>query len=121
MGALLLALTLLLGTTGFALVTPAEAAVDSDANYGDIKSDFSGMTPDIAQAYLSVLDDYVSRFGYDTAGDPDGEEEYIHGGFVRDWDNDGVPELCLILWPILSLYMVGPRQSSICIPTVMDR
>ena len=65
------------------------------ADYGKIKSDFTGMTPEIAKAYLAVADELAEYLGYDEAEASEGE--YLHGGFVRDWDSDGTPELCLLL------------------------
>ena len=71
------------------------AADTEEADYDQIKSDLSGMTEEIAGAYLAVMDDLSAHIGTDEA--EDGEGEYLHGGFVRDWDGDGIPELCLIL------------------------
>ena len=64
-------------------------------DYGKIKSDFTGMTPEIAKAYLAVADEFAESLGYDEAEASQGE--CLHGGFVRDWDSDGTPELCLLL------------------------
>ena len=72
---------------------PAED--DAGIDYGQIKGSFSGMTPEIAKAYLSVVDDLSAHLGYDEAEGAEGE--YLHGGFVLDWDGDGTPELCLLL------------------------
>ena len=72
---------------------PAADAAGPD--YGQIKSDLSGMTPEIAGAYLAVVDDISAHLGYDEAEASEGE--YLHGGFIRDWDCDGTPELCLLL------------------------
>lgn len=71
------------------------AAENAVLDYGIIKSDFSGMTPEVAAAYLAIIDDITAHLGCDEAEAADGE--YLHGGFVRDWDNDGIPELCLLL------------------------
>ena len=71
------------------------AAENAVLDYGIIESDFSGMTPEVAAAYLAIVDDITAHLGCDEAEAADGE--YLHGGFVRDWDNDGIPELCLLL------------------------
>lgn len=68
---------------------------DVSVGFGRIKGDLAGMTPEIARAYLAVVDDASAHLGYDEAEGL--EDEYLHGGFVRDWDGDGVPELCLLL------------------------
>ena len=68
-----------------------EPAVD----YGRIEGDFSGLTPEIAGAYLAVVDEIAGHLGYD--GSEAAPDEYLHGGFVSDWDGDGTPELCLLL------------------------
>lgn len=78
------------------LTACAEPAADGvGADYGQIKGQFSGMTPEIAKAYLAVVDELSEHLGYDEADTSQGE--YLHGGFVRDWDGDGIPELCLLL------------------------
>jgi hypothetical protein len=71
------------------------AAGDINIDYGQIKGNFSGMKPEIAKAYLAVVDDLSTHLGFDEAEASEGE--YLHGGFVRDWDGDGTPELCLLL------------------------
>ena len=71
-------------------------------DYGKIKSDFTGMTPEIAKAYLAVADELAEYLGYAEAEASEGE--YLHGGFVRDWDSDGTPEMCLLL-------KTSPRES----------
>ena len=71
------------------------AAENINMDYGQIKGDFSGMTPEMAKAYLSVMDDLSSYLGYEEAEASDGE--CLHGGFIRDWDGDGTLELCLLL------------------------
>ena len=64
-------------------------------DYGRIKSDLSGLTPDMAKAYLAVTDELADHLGYEEAEGSEGE--CLHGGFIRDWDGDGIPELCLLL------------------------
>ncbi len=81
-----------------AVETAAQAVVD----YGVIKGDFSCMTPETAKAYLAVVDELSSHLGYDEADASEGE--CLHGGFVRDWDSNGTPELCLLL-------KTSPRES----------
>ena len=71
------------------------AADNAGVDYGQIKADVSGMTKEIATAYLAVVDELSSHLGFDEAEAAEGE--YLHGGFVRDWDGDGMPELCLLL------------------------
>ena len=70
-------------------------ASDGSIRYGQINCDFSGMTPEIAKAYLSIIDDLSAHLGYDEAQASEGE--CLHGGFVLDWDGDRTPELCLLL------------------------
>ena len=78
-------------------VKPAAESAEAgpEADYGFIQSDFSGMTPEIAGAYLAVMDEIAAHLGYHEAEAAAGE--YLHGGFVRDWNGDGTPELCLLL------------------------
>ena len=71
------------------------AAEDSGVNYGRIESDASGMTTEIARAYLAIVDELFQHLGYDETEASEGE--CLHGGFIRDWDGDGTPELCLLL------------------------
>ncbi len=68
---------------------------EAGADYGRIISDFSGMTRETAGAYLDVVDEFSAHLGYDRTEAAAGE--YLHGGFVSDWDGDGTPELCLLL------------------------
>ena len=78
------------------LTACAKPAADGPGlDYGQIKGDFSGLTPEIAKAYLAIVDELSSHLGYDEAEASEGE--CLHGGFVRDWDGDGTPELCLLL------------------------
>ena len=70
-------------------------ADELNTDYGHIENDFTGMTPEIASAYLSVIDELSGHIGCDAT--EDAAEEYLHGGFIRDWDADGTPELCLLL------------------------
>ena len=78
------------------LTACAKPAAESPAvDYGQIKGNFSGLTPEIAKAYLAVVDELAAQLGYDEAEASEGE--CLHGGFVRDWDGDGTPELCLML------------------------
>ena len=71
------------------------AAEKVSLNYGQIESDFSGLTPGVAAVFLGIVDDLSSHLGYDEAEASGGE--YLQGGFVRDWNGDGMPELCLLL------------------------
>ena len=71
------------------------AADPVNVRYGRINSDFSALTPEIATAYLAVVDELAAHLGYDEAEAAEGE--CLHGGFVLDWDGDGTPELCLLL------------------------
>ena len=81
----------------------AKPAADSKSvDYGQIKGDFSGMTPEIAKAYLAVVDEFSAHLGYNEAEASEGE--CLHGGFVLDWDGDKTPELCLLL-------RTSPRES----------
>ena len=77
-------------------------ASDVSIRYGQINCDFSGMTPEIAKAYLAIIDDLSAHLGYDEAQTSDGE--CLHGGFVHDWDGDKIPELCVLL-------KTSPRES----------
>lgn len=79
-----------------ALCVGLTACAGSDsADYGAIRSDFTAVTPELARAYLAVMDELSAELGYTEAEASEGE--CLHGGFVRDWDGDGVPELCLLL------------------------
>jgi hypothetical protein len=71
------------------------AAQSGGVDYGQIRGDFSGVTPELAKAYLAVVDELSAHLGYEETEASAGE--CLHGGFVRDWDGDGVPELCLLL------------------------
>ena len=65
-----------------------------------VSSDTSGVTPQIAKAYLNVVDQQVNRYGgYTTTKDYPMDAGFA-GGFVRDFDRDGTPEL----------YVVGVEQ-----------
>ena len=77
-------------------------ANDVSAAYGRIDSDFSALAPGTASVYLGIVDDLSAHLGYDEAEASGGE--CLHGGFVRDWDGDGTPELCLLL-------KTSPRES----------
>ncbi len=55
----------------------------------------SGLTSEIAKAYLAVVDEAAEHLGYDEAEASEGE--CLFSGFIRDWDGDGTPELCLLL------------------------
>ena len=87
--------TLVLLICVFLTACSKPAAEDFDVNYGEIGSDASGLTPEIAGAYLAVVDELSQHLGYDETEASEGE--YLHGGFVRDWDGDGTPDLCLLL------------------------
>ncbi|MBP5744519.1 MAG: hypothetical protein J6W44_06405, partial [Oscillospiraceae bacterium] len=63
------------------------AVQQAELSYGQIRCDFSGMTPEIAKAYLAAVDELAAHLGYDEAEASGGE--FLHGGFVRDWDGDG--------------------------------
>ena len=71
------------------------AADNISIDYGQIKGDFSGMTKETAKAYLAVVEELAEHLGYTEAEASAGE--CLHGGFIRDWDGDGTPELCLLL------------------------
>ena len=62
----------------------------------------AALAPEIAKAYLAVIDDIVAHVGYSETEASEGE--YLHGGFIRDWDGDGTPDLCLLL-------KTSPRES----------
>ncbi|MBQ9459738.1 MAG: hypothetical protein IJU66_07365 [Oscillospiraceae bacterium] len=70
-------------------------AAPDEPDHGAVKSDLSAVTPELAGAYLAVMDELSAALGYTEAEASEGE--CLHGGFVRDWDADGVPELCLLL------------------------
>ena len=76
-------------------VSMTACAGQYSADYGAIRSDFTAVTPELARAYLAVMDALSAELGYTEADASEGE--CLHGGFVRDWDSDGVPELCLLL------------------------
>ena len=65
------------------------AAEKVSLNYGQIESDCSGLTPGVAAVFLGIVDDLSSHLGYDEAEASGGE--YLQGGFVRDWNGDGMP------------------------------
>ncbi|MBQ5584054.1 MAG: hypothetical protein IIU74_04880, partial [Ruminiclostridium sp.] len=66
-----------------------------------VGNDMSGVTPQIAKAYLNVVDQQVNRYGgYTTTKDFPMDAGFA-GGFVRDFDRDGTPEL----------YVVGVEQT----------
>ena len=71
---------------------PESTAVPAPAQTAE---DASGLTPEIAAAYLAVVDDTAEHLGYDEAEASEGE--CLYGGFLRDWNGDGTPELCLLL------------------------
>jgi hypothetical protein len=71
------------------------AADSKSVDYGQLKGDFSGITPEIAKAYLAVIDELSAHLGYSETEASEGE--CLHGGFVLDWDGDKKPELCLLL------------------------
>ena len=104
-GSYMLRATCLEKATGTVQVEVTPAAEGTAVGYGQIKGDFSGMTPEIAATYLAVVDDFAARLGYDEADASVGE--CLHGGFVRDWDGDGTPELCLLL-------KTSPRDPADC-------
>ena len=54
-----------------------------------------GLSPEIAKAYLAEVDELASHLGF---SESEGlQDEYLHGGFISDWDGDGTPEMCLLL------------------------
>lgn len=71
------------------------APVPAPAEAEQTAQDSSGLTPEIAKAYLAVVDEIAEHLGFDEAEASEGE--CLYGGFVRDWDGDGTPELCLLL------------------------
>ncbi len=73
----------------------APAADTGGGDYGCIRGELSALTPEAAGAYLAVVDELAGRLGFEEAEAAPGE--CLHGGFVRDWDGDGTPELCLVL------------------------
>ena len=74
----------------------AESAPDiAPAESEQTAEEASGLRPEIAKAYLAVMDEVAEHLGYDEAEASVGE--CLYGGFVRDWDGDGTPELCLLL------------------------
>ncbi len=86
-----LILCLLLAACG----KPAAESTPAPAEAIQTAQDASGLTPEIAKAYLAVVDEAAEHLGYDEAEASEGE--CLYGGFVRDWDGDGTPELCLLL------------------------
>ncbi len=86
-----LILCLLLAACG----KPAAESTPAPAEAEQTAQDSSGLTPEIAKAYLAVVDEAAEHLGYDEAEASEGE--CLYGGFVRDWDGDGTPELCLLL------------------------
>ena len=61
-----------------------------------VGNDMSGVTPQIAKAYLNVVDQQVNRYGgYTTTKDFPMDPGFA-GGFVRDFDRDGTPEMYVI-------------------------
>lgn len=96
--------TCVLGLLICAIVSAcAGSAADSvSADHGLIQSDLSNIRPETAKAYLAVVDELSDHLGCDEAEASQGE--CLHGGFVRDWDGDGTPELCLLL-------KTSPRES----------
>lgn len=99
--AILMLMTITLAACGKADVVKIESSGKEDIeaadgiDYGKIRSDFTGMTPEIANAYLAVTDEFAKHLGYSETEASKGE--CLHGGFIRDWDEDGTPELCLLL------------------------
>ena len=87
--------TLVLIICVFLTACSKPASEKLDVNYSQTESDASGMTPEIAGAYLAVVDELSQHLGYDETEASAGE--CLHSGFVRDWDGDGTPELCLLL------------------------
>lgn len=71
------------------------APVPAPAEAEQTAQDSSGLTPEIAKAYLAVVDEIAEHLGFDEAEASEGE--CLYGGFLRDWDGDGTPELCLLL------------------------
>ena len=73
----------------------APAADTGGRDYGCIRGELSALTPEAAGAYLAVVDELAGRLGFEEAEAAPGE--CLYGGFVRDWDGDGTPELCLVM------------------------
>ena len=63
-----------------------------------VSSDTSGLTPQMAKAYLSVLDQQIQKYGgYAQKGTYEWTNGVV-GGMIQDFDQNGVPEL--FLWSI---------------------
>ncbi len=63
-----------------------------------VGNDMSGVTPQIAKAYLNVVDQQVQKYGgYSQKTDYEWTNGVI-GGLIRDFDQNGVPEL--FLWSV---------------------
>ncbi len=77
------------------LTACARPAAEGGTADGEAAGDRSGLTPEAATAYLAVVDELSAHLGFTEAEASEGE--CLHGGFVRDWDGDGAPELCLLL------------------------
>ena len=70
-------------------VKPAEGTSALNSEVPSVTS------PEVAGAYLQIMDDLAAQLGYEEAEASEGE--CLHGGFILDWDGDGVKELCLLL------------------------
>ena len=72
-----------------------KTAADVPASDQPQTANAPGIEPDAARAYLAVVDEIAAHLGYDEAEASEGE--FLHGGFLFDWDGDGTQELCLLL------------------------
>lgn len=69
-----------------------------------VSSDTSGVTPQMAKAYLNVVDQQVQKYGgYAQKGTYEWTNGVV-GGLIRDFDRNGVPEL--FLWSVGDRYSV---------------
>ncbi len=61
-----------------------------------VETEISGMSPQIAKAYLSLVDQQVRQYGGYASTSEFPMNPGFGGGFIRDFDRDGTPELYLI-------------------------
>ncbi len=73
----------------------APSADTASAEPAQTESGNGGLSPEIAKAYLEEVDTLASHLGFSEGEGLQGE--YLHGGFISDWDGDGIPEMCLLL------------------------
>lgn len=60
-----------------------------------IQNQFAGMSTDCAKAYLNLVDQEIRTHGYTTTQDFPMTPGFV-GGFIRDFDQNGTPELYLV-------------------------